>query len=524
LREILASRTFRQSPRLTRLLHYLCSKATGGEADTVSEYTIAVDVFDKPAGFKESKDAIVRVEMHRLRRQLARYYAEEGSAHGVKVVVPVGKYAPEFQVQEPAAAPEDSSAIELSPGMPLTSTALESLPALPPAPVAVWSQRSRWPAVAAGGVVLVAAVLIVWGYMQATRARTQAVAVGGAVARQADAAGMPANGEIRILAGSTGGSYTDAAGHVWQSDRYYRGGTVKPGPKAFIPPPPDRRLFETMREGESDSLDSSDEQRLFRYDIPMAGTHELRLHFADPLNDGTGLLKAQDSQDLRRFSVRANGQPLLPVFDPITDAGFAAFDVRAFRNIVPAEDGKLHLEFLPDPNRPFINAIELVPSELGRANPIRIGMRNSPWTDPDGKTWEPDTYFIRGRRIRHSIPQDTLLAELYREERYGHFSYAVPVPPGTYTVNLHFAETFFFPFAAMTGCRGPGCRVFDVTCNGEVLLRDLDVFQAAGGAFRPLVRTFRGLQPNGQGKLLLSFSPSVNYAEVRAIEVLDEAK
>jgi hypothetical protein len=38
------------------------------------------------------------------------------------------------------------------------------------------------------------------------------------------------------------------------------------------------------------------------------------------------------------------------------------------------------------------------------------------------------------------------------------------------------------------------------------------------------VRTFHGLRPNGQGKLLLSFSPQVDYAEVRAIEVLDESR
>jgi hypothetical protein len=56
-----------------------------------------------------------------------------------------------------------------------------------------------------------------------------------------------------------------------------------------------------------------------------------------------------------------------------------------------------------------------------------------------------------------------------------------------------------------------------------MLLQDFDVFQA-GGAFRPVVREFHGLHPNGQGKLLLSFSPRVNYAEVRAIEVVDEAR
>jgi hypothetical protein len=66
--------------------------------------------------------------------------------------------------------------------------------------------------------------------------------------------------------------------------------------------------------------------------------------------------------------------------------------------------------------------------------------------------------------------------------------------------------------------------VFDVSCNGTALLQDFDIFKAAGGAFRTVVRSFQGLHPNGQGKLLLTFSPNVNYASVRAIEVLDEGK
>jgi hypothetical protein len=114
------------------------------------------------------------------------------------------------------------------------------------------------------------------------------------------------------------------------------------------------------------------------------------------------------------------------------------------------------------------------------------------------------------------------LPEMLREERYGNFSYSIPVPPGSYTLTLYFAETIFSPVAPPSMCRGPGCRVFDVTCNGVNLLHDFDVFQTGGGAFRLVVRSFHGLRPNGQGKLLVSFSPLVNYAEVRAIEVLDE--
>ena len=99
-----------------------------------------------------------------------------------------------------------------------------------------------------------------------------------------------------------------------------------------------------------------------------------------------------------------------------------------------------------------------------------------------------------------------------------------PLQPGSYTVRLHFLESFFSPLIPAATCQGVGCRVFDVTCNGVLLLQDFDIVQAAHGAFQPVVREFHGLHPNGQGKLLLSFSPKVNYAEIRAIEVIDEAQ
>jgi hypothetical protein len=37
-----------------------------------------------------------------------------------------------------------------------------------------------------------------------------------------------------------------------------------------------------------------------------------------------------------------------------------------------------------------------------------------------------------------------------------------------------------------------------------------------------LEKSFDNLSPNAQGKLVLSFVPAVDYATVRAIEVLDE--
>ncbi len=336
----------------------------------------------------------------------------------------------------------------------------------------------------------------------------------------------PEVGEIRIAAGHAGSPYVDVWGHRWDADRYYEGGIIRPGPQRFFPPVADDGVFRTMREAVSTEIMDPQSEREFRYHIPLSrGVYELRLYFADPLRqENTG--SREDAQNKRHFQVNLNGRPLLVDFDPISDAGFSAVDVRAFKDVAAAADGKLHLEFLAGWGAaPFVNALELSPGTPGKMKPIRIRAHQSDFVDADGNRWSGDNYFIAGRTNVYSNP-DTgpKIPALYAGDRHGNFSYSIPVPPGSYTVRLHFLESFFSPLIPAAFCRGVGCRVFDVTCNGVMLLQDFDIVGAASGAFRPVIREFHGLHPDGQGKLLLFFSSKVNYAEVRAIEVIDEAK
>lgn len=140
LRSLLASPRFRQSPRLAKLLRYLCTSALADEAERITEYTIALDVLGKAEDFKEGKDAIVRVEVHRLRKRLAEFYEEEGAAHRVRIVIPTGNYAPQFQRCETA-----------EPEPPVHVT----LPAPALAPTAWWRHR-RYQAMAAAILALTA--------------------------------------------------------------------------------------------------------------------------------------------------------------------------------------------------------------------------------------------------------------------------------------------------------------------------------------------------------------------------------
>ncbi len=96
LRTVLESRPFRQAPTLAHLLRYLCEKLFAGESSQIKEYSIGVEMFRRGAEFDQDTDSIVRVEVNRLRKRLADYYAGEGASHKLQIAIPVGQYVPEL--------------------------------------------------------------------------------------------------------------------------------------------------------------------------------------------------------------------------------------------------------------------------------------------------------------------------------------------------------------------------------------------------------------------------------------------
>ena len=87
-----------------------------------------------------------------------------------------------------------------------------------------------------------------------------------------------------------------------------------------------------------------------------------------------------------------------------------------------------------------------------------------------------------------------------------------------YRVRLYFQEPWFGK--ENNGIGGPGSRVFDIWCNGVVLLKDFDILSEGGSG--PVAKTFDNIQATAQGKIELTFSPVTNYALINAIEVLPE--
>ena len=132
----------------------------------------------------------------------------------------------------------------------------------------------------------------------------------------------------------------------------------------------------------------------------------------------------------------------------------------------------------------------------------------------------PDTYFSSGQLAADKVViGGTPEPGLYAGERYGNFNYALPVDKGSYKLTLYFSEKYWGSDISKTG--GVGSRVLDVLCNGTALTRNLDIVEAVGSG-RALIKTYRGLRPNAQGKLIVSFVPDVNYASVDAVELEEE--
>lgn len=93
LRRLLASSGFAKSPRQQSLLTYLVGQSLSGHGERLKGYAIGIDVFGRGPEFDPAVDAIVRVEVGRLRNKLREYYDGPGTADEFVFDLPKGAYA-----------------------------------------------------------------------------------------------------------------------------------------------------------------------------------------------------------------------------------------------------------------------------------------------------------------------------------------------------------------------------------------------------------------------------------------------
>jgi len=92
LDRLLGSPVFARSERQCRFLSFLVTETLANHTDRLKEYTIGIEVFDRPPTFDPATEAIVRVEAGRLRSKLREYYEDEGREDTIRFELPKGNY------------------------------------------------------------------------------------------------------------------------------------------------------------------------------------------------------------------------------------------------------------------------------------------------------------------------------------------------------------------------------------------------------------------------------------------------
>jgi hypothetical protein len=163
-----------------------------------------------------------------------------------------------------------------------------------------------------------------------------------------------------------------------------------------------------------------------------------------------------------------------------------------------------------------------VPASKGVAIRVNCGA-TEPFTDSKGRVWSADQEAGEGKTwgADDGMTSDregigvtgTDVVKIYETERYSMGSYKFTVPNGTYTVRLHFCETY-------DGITAAGERVFSVNLQGQTVLKDLDPLKEAG-SLKPIVKEFKGVAVTN-GQLVIGFTPNVENPEINGIEILGE--
>jgi PKD repeat protein len=133
----------------------------------------------------------------------------------------------------------------------------------------------------------------------------------------------------------------------------------------------------------------------------------------------------------------------------------------------------------------------------------------------DNVNYNEDQYATGGETYSNPVAIDgTIDDALYQTERYGDFSYNIPVEdPGLYDIKLHFAEIFH----EVEEPGGPGDRVFTVSIEGIPVLQSFDILSEVAPA-TALIKVFERVSIN-DGVITIQFTSIKGNSKLSAIEI-----
>jgi hypothetical protein len=241
----------------------------------------------------------------------------------------------------------------------------------------------------------------------------------------------------------------------------------------------------------------------FSYTIPNlspGASYTVRLHFAETYWTAAGQ---------RTFNVSINGQQVLSNFDIFAAAGAANKAVIEQFTATANSSGQIALQFTTVKDNAQVNGIEILPAST--ALQVNAGGAAS-------GSFVADTDFSGGSTVTSSNTIDTSGVSnpapqgVYQSNRYGTFSYTIPslTAGKTYTVRLHFAETYW---------TAAGQRTFNVSINGQQVLSNFDIVATAGAANKAVVEQFTATA-SSSGTITIQFTTVKDNAQVNGIEIL----
>jgi len=147
--------------------------------------------------------------------------------------------------------------------------------------------------------------------------------------------------------------------------------------------------------------------------------------------------------------------------------------------------------------------------------PIRLlaGYEGTPRVDSAGDYWEPDRYFEGGTAFRRPEAQVVKTSDpmLFDYWRTSDFSYNIPLAPGPYELHLFFVAS---------PQDDPKSSFFNVSVNGQMLLRAFNISFDALGANIADERVFKDIYPDKDGVLHLKFFQDRSSPTLNALEIL----
>jgi eukaryotic-like serine/threonine-protein kinase len=96
---IVSSDLLSRSPSLCRFLRFVVDETVDGRGESLKEYIIGLQVFDRDSSYDPRIDPIVRVQARKLRSRLDEYYQGPGAADPLIIELPKGRYVPSFSTK-----------------------------------------------------------------------------------------------------------------------------------------------------------------------------------------------------------------------------------------------------------------------------------------------------------------------------------------------------------------------------------------------------------------------------------------